>query len=93
MTKNEIYREAITKFGWQSQVNMLVEEIGELLSALNKYERGRVELSDVTTEVADVRIMIEQLEVVLDIHDDVECEIKRKIERLKYRLDKKGGEK
>ena len=72
---------------------MLVEEIGELLSALNKYERGRVELSDVTTEVADVRIMIEQLEVVLDIHDDVECEIKRKIERLKYRLDKKGGEK
>ena len=89
MERDKIYVEAITKWGWQSQVNMLVEEIGELLSALNKYERGRVDLSDVTTEVADVRIMIEQLEIILDIHDDVESEIKRKIERLKYRLNTK----
>ena len=69
------------------QVLMVGEECGELLSALSKYNRGRIETPDVITELADVSIMVEQMAEFLG-YEDFEKEKERKLERLKERLKK-----
>lgn len=48
---------------------MVVEELGELLAAINQYERDRISLVELAEEAADARIIIQQLETLL-----VECE-------------------
>jgi NTP pyrophosphatase (non-canonical NTP hydrolase) len=65
-----------------------MEETGELLAALGKFDRNRVGEADVITELADVSIMVEQMAVVFGM-DDFKKEKERKLTRLKERLDKK----
>ena len=74
----EIYKQALIKWGYQSQVGMLFEEMGELLQALNKYDRKKATLAEVVDELADVQIMVEQMAVVYGR----EIVHKRKIEKL-----------
>lgn len=70
-----------------SQVFMVVEECGELLNALAKYDRGRAQASDVITELADVSIMVEQMAIAFGYGDYIE-EKERKLQRLKQRIEK-----
>ena len=58
MKKQDLYRQTIQRWGTEGQIDMFHEEVGELLSALNKYKRGRVPAKEVITEIADVQIMI-----------------------------------
>ena len=87
MTENEksLYDKAIKKWGVDSQVHMAYEEMGELLSALNKLLRKRVTVDDVITEIADVQIMTEQLALIFG-QDKVSTEKDRKLKRLEERL-------
>ena len=62
--KCEIYKAALEKWGAESQIGMLTEECGELLSAINKFNRSRCSNDDVLTELADVSIMVEQLSLI-----------------------------
>lgn len=89
MTENEksLYDKAIKKWGVDSQVYMAYEEMGELLSALNKLLRKRVTVDDVITEIADVQIMTEQLALIFG-QEKVETEKERKLKRLEERLNK-----
>ena len=89
MTENEksLYDKAIKKWGVDSQVYMAYEEMGELLSALNKLLRKRVTVDDVITEIADVQIMTEQLALIFG-QDKVSAEKDRKLKRLEERLNK-----
>lgn len=73
-------------WGAYSQVGMAYEEMGELITALNQYDRKRITAKEVATELADVYIMLNQIELLLDCHADVEDEITRKMERLKGRV-------
>lgn len=82
-----IYKEAIEHYGIDAQVGMLSEECGELLSSINKFKRGRCNGDDVLTELADVSIMCEQLSLVYSNYDNFLEEKKRKINRLKDRLN------
>ena len=66
---------------------MLVEECGELLNALAKLRRKRVQIEDVITELADVSIMCEQLATYFDIRK-FKMEKDRKLERLKERIER-----
>ncbi len=81
---------AVETFGPQSQINMAIEECAELINALCKLRRERVGTIDVVTEIADVQIMCEQLAYMFGEQTVVD-ERKRKIERLKKRLTKYGG--
>lgn len=56
-----IYQNALASFGYDKQMLMLVEECGELLSAIGKLNRGRISHEDVLDELADVSIMVEQI--------------------------------
>ena len=85
MEKNErlrLYDAAITRWGVGAQKNMAYEEIGELLTALARDDRGRTTTEELLTELADVTIMCEQLAFILGF-DEYEKELDRKLIRLR----------
>ena len=88
MTENEksLYDKAIKKWGVDSQVYMALEEMGELITAINQYKRNRIELKDVCTEIADVQIMMEQLAIIFD-ENIVKLEKNNKLLRLQKRVN------
>jgi NTP pyrophosphatase (non-canonical NTP hydrolase) len=85
MTENEIYKAAIVKFGEVSQQDMVIEECAELIQAINKYRRkpSYETLEALASEIADVKIMLAQLEIIIDADELVFDEKKIKLERLK----------
>jgi hypothetical protein len=55
------FREAVKQWGADFQIGMVAEEVGELLSALSKFKRGRIRPMELASEIADVQIMLEQI--------------------------------
>ena len=58
---------AVEKFGVESQIIVAIEELSELQKALTKYLRKGVcdeVIANIREEAVDVRIMLEQVEVV-----------------------------
>lgn len=84
--EQSVYANAILAFGPRAQVDMLHEEVGELLSAISKYHRGRASKEDVITEIADVMIMCGQMAFLFG-PDEVRAEKERKLIRLQQRID------
>ena len=82
----KLYIEAINKWGKDSQIEMALEEMGELITAINQYKRNRIELKDVCTEIADVQIMMEQLAIIFD-ENIVKLEKNNKLLRLQKRVN------
>lgn len=58
------YQKAIDLWGEESQVKQAVEELSELVVAINHNERGRCTYRSVLEEVADVEILIEQMKSI-----------------------------
>ena len=78
--------ERIADFYGDKQLWKLAEECGELIQALSKYvESG--EKKQVIEEIADAKIMISQIEYLLEIEDDVEPMIDYKIDRTMKIID------
>jgi NTP pyrophosphatase (non-canonical NTP hydrolase) len=90
--KNALYDMASSRWGAVAQAQMACEECGELIQAISKvFFRGKsVDKSDIVTEMADVRIMIEQLARILEVEEGVEIEMTRKLNRLEARLTDKA---
>jgi len=108
MNKTEILQKAITTFGIQNQLDMLTEEIGELLQAINKLKRAgglilgqnkfkspdqnastkySLAYFNLCSEVADTKIMLAQLELML-CPEAIKISETRKLERLEQNLPK-----
>lgn len=85
--KNEgVFEDCITKFGLESQLNILQEECAELIQACSHYQRGRiVGFGEITEEAADVINMILQIGTVVGL-DKIEEDLEFKLERTKQRL-------
>ena len=87
MIDKEILNSAIETFGTVSQLNVAIEECAEFIDAVMKYRRGRVGINEVITEIADVKIMMEQMEIIFGGNSKiVECEVLRKMDRLRSRI-------
>lgn len=86
MTRPNLYRRAIAAWGTAAQMDMLYEEVGELLTAIGHLKRGRASVEDVAGEIADVRIMLEQLTVILDCAAVVDARMDAKLIRLEDRV-------
>lgn len=61
-----LFAEAINFWGIEKQLNMLMEEIGELIVAINKWRRRKdknseSEVFDMIEEMADTGLLIEQM--------------------------------
>lgn len=83
--------EAISKWGVESQTEMIEEECLELALAIQKSKRvgGRMHVKNfenIIDEIADVSIMIMQARRMFP-EDMIEKRIRYKLERLKKRLD------
>lgn len=79
--------QAIEIWGTEAQIDMAIEECGELITALVQWRRGRKEMADVAEEIADVSIMMRQLRLIFGYQavNKIEAE---KLVRLKNRLKK-----
>lgn len=61
MNLNEIYRASLEKWGEEGQYDQAIEECAELIAVLKHFKRGKVEVADVVSELADVTLMVGQL--------------------------------
>ena len=86
LNKPKVLESAITVFGRLAQEDMAIEEMSELTKALLKYRRKQTNLNydNVREEIADVKIMIAQLEMMYgNVYDIVNQKIKRLADLLK----------
>jgi hypothetical protein len=81
----DICKDAIDLWGLGENYGMLSEESGELLSAVNKFRRGRNTAQDVITELADVSLIIKAFAMYFGYDKFIE-ERNYKLERLEKRL-------
>ena len=97
----KIYHRAIEAYGEDMQVNIAIEEMAELIKAIIKYKRyvaGRCSVQQqeyiqftkdagIAEEIADVRIMLDQLELIFCVKNEVDEIIHQKMDRLEKRLE------
>lgn len=81
-------RTAVKKFGEVPQLVMTMEETAELTQALSKYLRGNDNKDNIAEEIADVSIMLQQLQIIFGNKSLVNKYIEQKINRLseKYKI-------
>lgn len=84
MIDKKLLNKAIKLWGVEAQIWMAIEEMSELTSTLCQKWRGRD--SDVIQEIADVKIMMAQIELIFG-EEAVRHATEQKMERLKARLD------
>ena len=84
----EIMRSAIRKNGKAMQTVVAIEEMSELQKELTKFIRGKGNRDNLIEEVADVLVMITQIQIMYHIPDDeVERIMHLKLNRLKERME------
>lgn len=87
INETEVLQRALDTYGSLPQIVMVFEEMSELQKELCKYLRGKCSPASIAEEIADVEIMIEQMKMLFCCAEDVRNERRRKVERLKERLD------
>lgn len=90
INETEVLQRALDTYGSAQQIAMVFEEMSELQKELCKYLRGKYSPANIAEEIADVEIMLEQMKMLFCCTDDVRNERRRKVERLKERLDGSG---
>jgi len=80
------FRETVDTWGIDAQAEMAEEEAAEFIVESKHWARDKNEPEDVIDELADLRIMIEQLSLFLG-RDEVDDRIRIKMDRLRERLE------
>lgn len=86
LSKSELYEKAIDKWGAEAQITMVFEEMAELQKELCKALRGGTNSTNIAEEIADVKIMLEQMEQYFEVETQVEKFKEYKLARLEERL-------
>lgn len=86
MTAKEILSAALETFGAEAQTLMVMEEMAELTKELCKHARGANNTDAIAEEMADVYIMLSQMELLHDVEDRVIWWSNAKLARLEERL-------
>lgn len=89
--RDTAYRTFIDEYGAGAQVDQTVEELSELIKALMKWKRPKVSRAharaDIIDEIADVRIMCRQMELLFETEEgEVEQRIDYKLRRQLKRI-------
>lgn len=81
--------QALDKWGKDTQILKAVCELNELSLALLHYREGKTTEEEVLTEIADVTIMLRQLELTFHfLEGELKAEIERKLNNLESILNK-----
>ena len=83
--RRRVYEVAIDRYGIEPQLRLVIEEMSELTKELCKFFRGKDNLDNIADEAADVAIMLEQLQLIFNLHD-VSKHMDAKVERLAGKL-------
>lgn len=86
----ELLSRAIAHYGMRSQMIVAVEELSELQKEICKNLRNENNVDHIAEEIADVKIMLEQLEIVFDCTDSVRRWQNFKLQRLADRIRNDG---
>ena len=84
---------ALSRYGAQARVAMVVEAMAALQDVLCKFLRGRVDgdtLANIAEELADVGIMLDQMAIEFEVEDAVAEQRAHKVRRLRERIEKDG---
>jgi len=87
----------IQKYGESKQLDIAIEECSELIKAISKYKRETdkenlmFRIASIAEEEADMRIMLQQIDIMMLKYDPeymerVECEMRRKELRIRKML-------
>jgi ribosomal protein S13 len=87
MRKKDVYNKAKQVYGIDAQVTKAVEELAELQKELCKFLLDDGNMEHITEEIADVKVMIEQLELIFECKAAVKTVKDSKILRLSAKLD------
>ena len=77
-----ILEKAISHYGRGPQRDKAIEELSELIRALARCD----DRENLAEEMADVRIMLDQLEILFDNHSEVKQWEYKKLQRLNERV-------
>lgn len=66
LSEKQIFKKSIEKFGSEKQFDMLIEEMAELTQAILKSRRKGEISENLHEEFADVKIVMEQIEMISD---------------------------
>lgn len=87
MNNREILENALTTFGAEAQILMVMEEMAELQKELCKNLRGKANVANIAEEIADVQIMLDQMTLLYDCEHAVEANREYKLMRLESRIE------
>ena len=79
-------------YGRESQMLIAIEEMSELTKVICKYKRRYEVEEQLVDEIADVKIMVEQLTELFKLGTEVDERIDYKIERQLRRIQSEMGE-
>ena len=81
-----VYKKAILTFGKEHQLVKALEELTELQTEIHKFLKQKVLFAstkdNLIEEIADVRIMLKQLELIIGSSEEIKAKKKEKLERL-----------
>lgn len=89
MTTQDLYFRALKKWGREMQLVVALEELSELQKEICKTVRNEYipDYSKLSDEIADVLIMLEQMQEMFEVQEEVEMRKKYKLNRLSERLN------
>ena len=87
MSTRDIYTAAVKKYGREPQLTICMEEMAELTKELSKNLRGSKNVTNISEEMADVEIMLEQLRVIFGNRSEVDIIKAEKLIQLAARLE------
>lgn len=90
--RTKIYHKASSKWGVESQMIVACEEFAELIVEVAKHLNGKrgIDTSGLIDELADARIMIEQIETHYGASVTVRDRMQYKLKKLNALLDSPG---
>ena len=84
---NKVLKKAIDTYGTDMQLTVATEEFSEMTKEICKYKRGAKNIKNITEEMADCYIVLEEMLIIFNIDfNTVAKEIARKVDRLERRL-------
>lgn len=82
----DVLKEAIAFYGEDMQLNVAIEELSELIKELCKYKRGEGSQMHIAEEMADVKIILEELEIIFNNKHRVKTWYEDKKKRLERHI-------
>ena len=86
--RNRVYEEALDKYGEQMQCTVAIEEMSEVIKEITKALRGELSRAHLSEEVADAKIMLEQVGNMFNINDSIDSWMDYKVAALQRKVKK-----